>query len=123
MGICDFNEVFKFFESFGTKNSLIIKTEHDINKVRDKYIEILEAMGIYKELLRAKEKLRIYMERQLEEEHIFFQRNLYISVRLLYRNIGAFKKICVFSIKKILLDNNANEDKCKNLQKTRRILL
>lgn len=35
----------------------------------------------------------------------------------------AFKKVCVNSIKNILLDNNANKDKCKNLQKTRRILL
>lgn len=30
---------------------------------------------------------------------------------------GAFKKVCVFSIKNIFLDNNANKDKCKNLQK------
>ncbi len=36
---------------------------------------------------------------------------------------GAFKKVCVNSIKNILLDNNANKDKCKNLKKIRRILL
>lgn len=34
-----------------------------------------------------------------------------------YKNYRAFKKVCVNSIKKDLLDNNANKNKCKNLQK------
>lgn len=52
--ICGFDEVFK---SFSKKNPSTIEAEHDIGKVRDKYTEILEAVGIDKELLRAKEKV------------------------------------------------------------------
>lgn len=54
MRICGFDKV---FESFSTKNPSTVEAEHDIGKVRDKYTEILEAVGIDKELLRAKEKV------------------------------------------------------------------
>lgn len=52
---CGFDEVFK---SFNEKNPSTIEAEHDIGKVREKYTEILEAVGIDKELLRAKEKVK-----------------------------------------------------------------
>ncbi len=52
--ICGFDEVFK---SFSEKNPSAIEAEHDTGKVRDKYIEILEAVGINRELLRAKKKV------------------------------------------------------------------
>lgn len=47
----------KAFESFCEKNPPTARAKHDLDKVRDKYTEILEAVGIDKELLRAKEKV------------------------------------------------------------------
>lgn len=54
IGICGFEKV---FESFSAKNPSTVEAEHDIGKVRDKYTEILEAVGIDKKLLRAKKKV------------------------------------------------------------------
>ena len=54
MGIYGFDKV---FDSFSAKNPSTIDAEHDKDKVRDKYTEILEAVGIDKDLLRAKEKI------------------------------------------------------------------
>ncbi|MCH5192589.1 MAG: hypothetical protein J1F11_01415 [Oscillospiraceae bacterium] len=54
IGICGFEKV---FESFCAKNPSTADVEHDKDKVRDKYTEILDVVGIDKELLRAKEKV------------------------------------------------------------------
>lgn len=54
MGIYGFDKV---FDSFSAKNPSTIDVGHDKDKVRDKYTEILEAVGIDKDLLRAKEKI------------------------------------------------------------------
>lgn len=54
IGICGFDKV---FEAFSAKNPSTVDAGHDIGKVRDKYTEILEAVGIDKELLRANEKV------------------------------------------------------------------
>ena len=54
IGICGFDKV---FEAFSAKNPSTVDAGHNIGKVRDKYTEILEAVGIDKELLRAKEKV------------------------------------------------------------------
>lgn len=54
MGLYGFDKV---FDSFSEKNPSTIDAEHDKDKVRDKYTEILEAVGIDKDLLRAKEKI------------------------------------------------------------------
>ncbi len=54
IGICGFDKV---FNSFSAKNPSTVDAEHDKDKVRDKYTEILEVVGIDKDLLRAKEKV------------------------------------------------------------------
>ena len=93
--ICGFDEVFK---SYSEKNPSTIEAEHDTGKVRDKYTEILEAVGIDRELLRAKEKVTDIYGKTVRGG-TFFHRNLLISVRLLYRNIPhATLKNCVVLI-------------------------
>lgn len=90
--ICGFDEVFK---SFSEKNPSTIEVEHDIGKVREKYTEILEAVGIDKELLRAKEKVTdIYGQTVRRGAYIFPEQSVDFCATVIQKYTSrAYKKL------------------------------
>ncbi len=92
MGICGFDKV---FESFNEKNPSTVDAEHDIGKVRDKYTEILEAVGIDKELLQAKGKVTdIYGKILRSGSYIFPEQSVDFCVAVIQKYTSRdFKKL------------------------------
>lgn len=92
MGICGFDKV---FESFNKKNPASEGINHDIDKIRDKYTEILDAVGVKKDLLRAKEKVTdIYGKTVKGGSYIFPEESVEFCVDVIQRYTSRnFKKL------------------------------
>lgn len=92
MGICGFDKV---FESFNKKNPAPEGINHDIDKIRDKYTEILDAVGVKKDLLRAKEKVTdIYGKTVKGGSYIFPEESVEFCVDVIQRYTSRnFKKL------------------------------
>lgn len=86
--ICGFDEV---FNSFSTKNPSTVEDK----KVRDKYTEILDAIGIDKKLLRAKEKVTdIYGRTVRSDAYIFPEQSVDFCATVIQKYTSCdFKKL------------------------------
>lgn len=85
----------KVFETFSQKNPSVRDAGHDIGKVRDKYTEILDAVGIDKRLLQAKEKVEGICGKMVKRgDYIFPEQSVEFCVIVIQKYTSRdFKKL------------------------------